>query len=279
MNDYKKFLQGLKPAQSEDIKKLYKKINELDSKMRELEEKYNTSEQIRKTLEIDLKDKEEKVKEYKWKYEKSKEVIAEKNKEIKDLKEKGNCQSHNSEDLNKIKELENLINLKDRRIIELERIILDNDKNKIMDYIKNNLNNQRNENNQNNFVLNVTSTNFSHALICSEDEVFAFAEEKLYQKFSEYRETNNTFMANGNVIKRFKTMKENKLVSGQQILMTIFEDEENNNNNQRQERININNSNQNQNNISSKDKDKDQNKNKTKASINKGKHDISNKKK
>ena len=53
---------------------------------------------------------------------------------------------------------------------------------------------------------------------CLPTETFAEVEEKLYKIYDEYREAyNNTFLANGNVIKRFKTMSENKIKNGDKI--------------------------------------------------------------
>ena len=39
---------------------------------------------------------------------------------------------------------------------------------------------------------------------CLPTETFAEVEEKLYKIYDEYRETNNMFLAKGNIIKRFK---------------------------------------------------------------------------
>ena len=46
---------------------------------------------------------------------------------------------------------------------------------------------------------------------------FAEIEEKLYQEFEEFRETNNTFMVNGTTILRFKKMSENNIKDGDTI--------------------------------------------------------------
>ena len=40
--------------------------------------------------------------------------------------------------------------------------------------------------------------------------------------YNEYRETNNIFLAKGNVIKRFKTMSENSIKNGDKILLQNF---------------------------------------------------------
>ena len=50
-------------------------------------------------------------------------------------------------------------------------------------------------------------------------DIFAEIEEKLYQEFPEYRETNNYFLLNGKEILRFKTINENKIKSGRPIIL------------------------------------------------------------
>ena len=61
---------------------------------------------------------------------------------------------------------------------------------------------------------------------CLPTETFAEVEEKLYKIYNEYREAyNNTFLANGNVIKRFKTMSENKIKNGDKIQLQDLNEE------------------------------------------------------
>ena len=55
------------------------------------------------------------------------------------------------------------------------------------------------------------------ALKCLKTDTFAQVEEKLYQKYEEYRETNNNFITKGNMILRFKTIFENKIQDGDKI--------------------------------------------------------------
>lgn len=50
-------------------------------------------------------------------------------------------------------------------------------------------------------------------------DIFAEIEEKLYQEFPEYRESNNYFLLNGKEILRFKTINENKIKSGRPIIL------------------------------------------------------------
>ena len=57
-----------------------------------------------------------------------------------------------------------------------------------------------------------------HGIKCLPTETFAEVEEKLYKIYDEYREEyNNTFLANGIVVKRFKTMSENNIKNGDKI--------------------------------------------------------------
>ena len=71
-------------------------------------------------------------------------------------------------------------------------------------------------------------------------------EERLCQLFQDLRETNNVFLVNGSAVKRFKTIKDNKIKSGQPILIDIpGEEDQQNNNEQSQNQNNINNINTN----------------------------------
>ena len=61
------------------------------------------------------------------------------------------------------------------------------------------------------------------AISCLDTDTFAEVEEKLYKQFPEYRETNNNFLANGEQVLRFKTIKENKIGNGLPVTMNIPE--------------------------------------------------------
>ena len=56
---------------------------------------------------------------------------------------------------------------------------------------------------------------------CLYNNTFAEVEEKLYKKFPEYRETNNSFIANGAQVLRFKTIAQNKIGDGFPVTMII----------------------------------------------------------
>ena len=57
---------------------------------------------------------------------------------------------------------------------------------------------------------------------CLKTETFAEVEERLYQKYERFRETNNNFISNGGIILRFKMICENNLQDGDKVqLLTI----------------------------------------------------------
>ena len=56
---------------------------------------------------------------------------------------------------------------------------------------------------------------------CTKNTIFSEIEEKLYKLYPEYRETNNTFIANGSQVLRFKTISENQIGSGLPVFFII----------------------------------------------------------
>ena len=58
---------------------------------------------------------------------------------------------------------------------------------------------------------------------CLKTNIFAEVEEKLYQKYEEYRETNNNFISKGKLILRFKKMCENNIQDGDKIQLLKVE--------------------------------------------------------
>ena len=58
---------------------------------------------------------------------------------------------------------------------------------------------------------------------CLKTDTFAEVEEKLYQKYEEYRETNNNFIAKGRIILRFKKIGENNIQDGDKIQLIKVE--------------------------------------------------------
>lgn len=126
--------------------------------------------------------------------------------------------NENQVQLDKIKELENKIILKENELNQLKTKILNFNFNNL----DLNLNNHPNNNFQNkdkcvNFTSFDSSINFS--IPCSGDSTFAEVEELLYREYPELRETNNNFLANGIQILRFKTVNQNNAGTGRPVML------------------------------------------------------------
>ena len=68
-------------------------------------------------------------------------------------------------------------------------------------------------------VINFLSTdqNIRCGIPCLADDTIAEVEEKLYQQFNEFRNTNNILLSGGNIILRFKKVRENNIHNGDTI--------------------------------------------------------------
>ena len=72
-------------------------------------------------------------------------------------------------------------------------------------------------------VINFVSVDgkINEGIICLKTDTFAEVEEKLYQKYPEYREENNIFLFGGNVVKRFKKIYENNIKNGDKVILQV----------------------------------------------------------
>ena len=128
---------------------------------------------------------------------------------------KNQINSFKNIDLNQINNLKNEINNKNIQLDQLRQQLQNINLNS----------NQVNQNNKDPLFANrcvtfiTTDSSLVYAVPCNGDSTFAEVEEKLYKEYPEYRETNNTFLANGTEILRFKTINENKIGTGKQVLL------------------------------------------------------------
>ena len=160
-------------------------------------------------------------------------------------------QSNNNDEINKLKnEL-----TKANKVIEQQKLTINELQNKLNNYnntinnLNNDINNYRNiiskkdielnnyksqlnsnnntpNNNVNfneimcvNFISSDQNVHFS--IPCLKTNTFAEVEEKLYKQYPQYRETNNTFLANGMQVLRFKTIDENKIGNGLPVTLIV----------------------------------------------------------
>ena len=138
-------------------------------------------------------------------------------KEINLLKSENNNLKNSINDLNPAPASENQLN---QSIIDemnkLKDIIIqkDNEINELKLKIPKN-----NVNMNDIIVINFISTDkkITCGIPCLQENTFAEVEEKLYQQFEEFRNTNNLLLFKGNKILRFKKIKENNIHNGDTI--------------------------------------------------------------
>ena len=143
---------------------------------------------------------------------KANKIINEQKLKIQELQTQLNIYNNNINNLNNnIKNYQNIINQKDIELNNLKNQLLSN----------NNHNNYFNLNEM--MCVNFISGDqqIHYAVPCLKRNTFAEVEEKLYQKFPVYRETNNNFIANGNLVLRFKTIGENKIGNGLPVTLIV----------------------------------------------------------
>ena len=208
LNNYKNEIKRLK-----DELDNYKKMNEKLKKELNNHEKNN---QILKDQLNGLKIFKENFKEIKNGYEKEIKKLKDENVKLgnelsKINKIMGNLEHNNkanekgNDNFNEINYLKEIIKSKEKEIdflnIQLKNI--ENDNKKLVDF-------------DNIMVVNFISFDqkINYGIKCLKTDTFAEVEEKLYQKYEEYRETNNNYLAKGKLVLRFKKICDNGIKDG-----------------------------------------------------------------
>ena len=141
---------------------------------------------------------------------KAKKIIEQQNSTINELQ-------------NKLNNYNNIINNLNNDINNYKSIIIQKDieLNNFKSQLNNNITND-NVSFKDIMCVNFISTdqNVHYAASCLKTNTFAEIEEKLYKQYPQYRETNNTFIANGTQVLRFKTIEENKI--GNRLPVTLI---------------------------------------------------------
>ena len=187
------------------------KINQLKNLLnKEKEKNMNLEKKIEKLNKI-LKEKKEEINKLKnFGKNDYQKLILEKDKEIAKLKNEISKFPSNYQ--NQMNDLHNIIKQKNLELNNLRAQLSNNNpiaQNKI--YF--------NEMMCVNFIS--MDQNVHYAVPCIKTNTFAEVEEKLYQQYPQYRETNNNFLAKGNVVLRFKTIAENKIGNGLPVTLVV----------------------------------------------------------
>ena len=132
---------------------------------------------------------------------------------VKELNDKIKIyENSNDKNIKIIKELEKQINSKN---LEIDYLKKNNDKNKITSI----------KSGEEIIAIFFTSVNqeIHRHIPCKNTDIFAKIEEKIYDEYPEYKNYNTYLTANGNIIKRFKTLKENEIKDGNTIIVNIYD--------------------------------------------------------
>ena len=119
-----------------------------------------------------------------------------------------------NEHINKIKELEKLINQKNNELNNLKTKLINNDS---ITFINPG---------ERIFAVSFLSTaqDIQFPMACKNTDIIARLEEKLYNEYPKYKEYNTYLTVNGNIIKRFKSIDENGIKNGNSIIVNIYDE-------------------------------------------------------
>ena len=217
LDNYKKEIKNLK-----DELDNYKKMNE------KLKKELNNHEKNNKILKDELngfKIFKEQFKEIKNNYEKKKKKLKDENVKLRNELAKVNKIMGNLNNNNKINQkgnnnfkeinyLKEIIKSKDKEIdflnIQLKNI--ENDNKKLVDF-------------ENIMVVTFISSDqkINYGIKCLKTDTFAEVEEKMYQKYEEYRDTNNNYITKGKLVLRFKKICDNGINDGDVVQLIKIE--------------------------------------------------------
>ena len=174
--------------------------NNLLNENKKLKEELNT-------YKIQIDRLNNKINQLKNENEKLNNELIKANKLISNLNNNQNNQQGSNNAINNLKEL---IKQKDNEINNLKSQLNNNEKTFKYDDIL--------------FVHFISSDqNINCPIKCLKTDTFAEVEEKLYQRYEEYRETNNNFIGKGKIILRFKKICENNIQDGDKIQLIKIE--------------------------------------------------------
>ena len=167
--------------------------------------------------------KEDIIKELHYKnqiIEQQKSTIENLQKQLSDLNEI----NKNSQKMNQ--SLQDNINLKQQELITLKNKIKYKEEEINQIKLNNNINNSSNSsNNEISFAICFTDNKDIHyyPMICKPSDPLVKLEEQLYNEFPKYKDIHTYLSANGNVIKRFRTIEENGIQKGNVILINEYD--------------------------------------------------------
>ena len=205
----------------ENIEKAFeimiKKVAKIDMEENNSQEKEEDNEEKEK-LSIENKKLKDELNKFKNNYEKLKQDYDKLNNELNKAKKIisniDNSKLNENQNNNEIINLKNLILQKDNEILNLKTKLQNMESN-----------NKKSVNYDDILYVHFISSDqkINCPIKCLKTDTFAEVEEKLYQRYEEYRETNNNFLAKGRLVLRFKKIFENKITDGDKVELICLE--------------------------------------------------------
>lgn len=175
--------------------------------------KITSPKQVDQSNEKLIKDLKDEIKALKNELKKKNELIEQQKLTINNLQNKiKNINSIEKGDI--IISLKNELINKKNEIIKLKEKMLDISSSSSLDNKGGNV-----------FAVNFISNDqkINYPIVCNDNTLISRLEEEIYNEYSEYKNYNTYLMVNGIVIKRFKTIKENGIKKGDQIIINLYE--------------------------------------------------------
>ena len=148
------------------------------------------------------------------------QIIIQKDSIIANLKNQLNSINNNTNNNQNIIKLQNMIIQKDQEIASLNKELLNKDKE--ISILKNNNSSYVGGKS---FAISFESidSRLKYPIICRNNTTIARLEEEVYNEFPDYKECNTYLTCNGETLKRFKTIEENKIKQGNVIIVNKIE--------------------------------------------------------
>ena len=148
------------------------------------------------------------------------QIIMQKDSTITNLKNHLYSINNNTNNNQNIINLQNMINQKEQEIFSLKNELLNKEKE-----IFNLKNNNSSYVGGKSFAISFESidSRLKYPIICRNNTTIARLEEEVYNEFPDYKECNTYLTCNGETLKRFKTIEENKIKQGNVIIVNKLE--------------------------------------------------------
>lgn len=222
-------LRSYKPMREMELKEKGRKNIKI------LKQKLNNSErrQLQKEIILNYGELERSINTIEFDVQSGKLIVDKNEYNIDLILNKGNQEEEKDNKSEKIVDNEKIKDNNNNKE-EKNNIQINKNKNEIEDIKENDnskevllVNQNCKDNNDNKISLYFQSVDqkIKETILCQSNEKFHILEGILYEKYPQYKESENYFIVNGVKVNRFKTLKENNIKNGHKIVLNIIDDD------------------------------------------------------